>query len=304
MPRQYRVSITSVGGHYTTGLIEPGGYRFSALIFDVPSQWGLQQGRISKLRITDKTGNEIAAYDRGFALDAKGKPERHDATQLGLINALLQTFPVIPGREPAAREKGDPKGPVRKGGSVQEKTGTRLDQHTPAEGDFSRPPPPAKPKHIAPPVRERFAGFSCYMPPGCPDPAAFRTVTLKLATERFGGEAGAAAALQAYERCLTVPEEFEGNPEAADHYREARIAVSKDARAWQEFQELHYEAFRSYDEDGHDIEPAIPGWDDAHRVRFQSDEGERTEAFTQAREAIDRRAGDRGPDEGREIDPD
>ena len=41
------------------------GYKFEAKHYDKGSKWGINEGRISKLRVT-KDGIEVANYDRGW----------------------------------------------------------------------------------------------------------------------------------------------------------------------------------------------------------------------------------------------
>lgn len=41
------------------------GYLFSAKVFEEPSEYGIDEGRISKLNIS-KTGEILCSYDRGW----------------------------------------------------------------------------------------------------------------------------------------------------------------------------------------------------------------------------------------------
>lgn len=43
-----------------------GYYDFEAKVFDEPSRFGINNGRISKLFIYDKNGNLCCEYDRGW----------------------------------------------------------------------------------------------------------------------------------------------------------------------------------------------------------------------------------------------
>ena len=45
---------------------EIGGFTVCAKVYPEPSQYGIENGRISKLTITDVDGNTIANYDRGW----------------------------------------------------------------------------------------------------------------------------------------------------------------------------------------------------------------------------------------------
>lgn len=55
---------------------EIGGYTVYAKVYPEPSQYGIENGRISKLTITDGDGNTIANYDRGW--DVAPKEEYKD----------------------------------------------------------------------------------------------------------------------------------------------------------------------------------------------------------------------------------
>ena len=60
-----KITIKKHEGAWTTGKI--GGYDFEVKHFEKGSEWGIEEGRISKLWIR-KTGEQqpIAAYDRGW----------------------------------------------------------------------------------------------------------------------------------------------------------------------------------------------------------------------------------------------
>lgn len=281
----YRVQITSLDGKFTQGTIEPGGYRFEALIFDQPSQWGLNGGRISKLHIKDKADRPVVEYDRGFAVDKNGRPERHSFTQTRLIKAMTDTFPSQMVRTSAQ--------PARRVGAEASTERLGLDKHTLAD----RPHDPPPQKLFVPHQRVRFNGFSCTMPPGCPDPETFKRVTKQLVRERFGSEEKAVAALRAYEGVLDTKGQFAGYPKAVQRYQEARVLASPAAQEWKDFLEDHHSAFADYDEDGRDKDPAIPGWS-AYAVNFQSAESERGERI----DAAKARTPAPRSDEGREID--
>ena len=59
------ITITSHDGAWTIGKI--GSYRFEIKHFDKPSEWGIDEGKISKLDIRKPgAATPIAAYDRGW----------------------------------------------------------------------------------------------------------------------------------------------------------------------------------------------------------------------------------------------
>jgi hypothetical protein len=65
-----RTSRSLSGGTWYVGRVGP--YRFEALVFPEPSQYGIEGGQISKLCLLDKPrrqgGRELAAYERGWEL--------------------------------------------------------------------------------------------------------------------------------------------------------------------------------------------------------------------------------------------
>jgi len=53
-----------IDSHWWKGDIN--GYHWEGKIYDTPSKYGINNGRISKLRITDNKGNTVINYDRGW----------------------------------------------------------------------------------------------------------------------------------------------------------------------------------------------------------------------------------------------
>lgn len=82
--------ITPAGS--VKGNIEPGGYSFDASIFAKPSKFGIDEGRISKLRIKNAAGEDVVEYDRGFAFGEDGKKVKLTNEQIGLIRAVKEQF--------------------------------------------------------------------------------------------------------------------------------------------------------------------------------------------------------------------
>ena len=48
------------------------GYLFSIKVFEEPSEYGINEGRISKLEIS-KTGKILCSYDRGWDIRPEGE---------------------------------------------------------------------------------------------------------------------------------------------------------------------------------------------------------------------------------------
>ena len=64
-------------------------YEFCAKVYDLPSKYGINEGRISKLNVKDvKTNTEVIGYDRGWYIEPHC-PQEHAA-----LNALLEIFSV------------------------------------------------------------------------------------------------------------------------------------------------------------------------------------------------------------------
>ena len=64
-------------------------YEFCAKVYDLPSKYGINEGRISKLNVKDvNTNTEVIGYDRGWYL------EPHCPQECAALNALLEIFSV------------------------------------------------------------------------------------------------------------------------------------------------------------------------------------------------------------------
>jgi hypothetical protein len=62
-------------------------YNFEAKVYDVGSKYGINNGRVSKLHVSDTEGNEIINYDRGWDI----KPKTDLAKEI--LNGILGAFP-------------------------------------------------------------------------------------------------------------------------------------------------------------------------------------------------------------------
>lgn len=72
------------------GRIEPGGYRFEAKAYGLPSEFGIEGGCISKLTVTDRwSRNEIMLYDRGWIV------EPHTDAHKAILKLILDAFPPL-----------------------------------------------------------------------------------------------------------------------------------------------------------------------------------------------------------------
>jgi hypothetical protein len=78
------------------------GFRFQAKVFDEGSQFGINEGRVSKLNIWDESkrlacGNiftaSIVNYDRGWDIKPKKKTERD------ILNAVVEYLENLPAQE-------------------------------------------------------------------------------------------------------------------------------------------------------------------------------------------------------------
>lgn len=78
---QFDNSSNWVNGSY-------GDFRFEAKLFDVGSEFGINNGRVSKLYIQDKERNSICEYDRGWGMEPKNK------TVYNSIMKLLEESPA------------------------------------------------------------------------------------------------------------------------------------------------------------------------------------------------------------------
>ncbi len=77
-------------------------YSFWMKVFDLGSQYGIQNGRISKLGVKDKYGHTILHYDRGWVPGSHPKTWKHNA----ILHEIVQSFPEIETRqERNAREQ-------------------------------------------------------------------------------------------------------------------------------------------------------------------------------------------------------
>lgn len=66
--KHLNIAFTSFvnGSHWVRGVVNEGEFTFSARLFDDTSILGIQGGRINKISISDRSGKEITAYDRGW----------------------------------------------------------------------------------------------------------------------------------------------------------------------------------------------------------------------------------------------
>lgn len=77
---------------------EIGRYTFEAVVFDLPSRFGINSGRVSKLAIYDDEKRKcegyfaacIANYDRGWDIKPRGKEERET---FEAVLAFLEALP-------------------------------------------------------------------------------------------------------------------------------------------------------------------------------------------------------------------
>ena len=75
----HTIQVTKTDGNWKLGTID--GYKFTAKVYEEPSEFGIRGGNVSKLRIPG-----VVAYDRGWELRAK-TPEHKE-----IIKELLKFF--------------------------------------------------------------------------------------------------------------------------------------------------------------------------------------------------------------------
>ena len=68
-------------------------YEYSIKVYDLPSNYGIKNGRISKLRVYDGI-DIILDYDRGWGTGYAPKPKRGSHEEK-VLNAILNMYPVI-----------------------------------------------------------------------------------------------------------------------------------------------------------------------------------------------------------------
>jgi hypothetical protein len=66
-----------------------GNYEFDAKLYDGGSEFGINEGRVSKLSITDENDNWICNYDRGWDI----KPEEKYIEYYNTVMNLLENAP-------------------------------------------------------------------------------------------------------------------------------------------------------------------------------------------------------------------
>jgi len=81
------MTLSSIAGLYNSNYIERNkidprwskghynGYEIEGMVFNEPSKYGINNGRVSKLWVR-KDGNIIIAYDRGWDIKPKSKDDR------------------------------------------------------------------------------------------------------------------------------------------------------------------------------------------------------------------------------------
>ena len=75
----HTIQVTKTDGNWKLGTID--GYKFTAKVYEEPSEFGIRGGNVSKLWIPG-----VVAYDRGWELRAK-TPEHKE-----IIKELLKFF--------------------------------------------------------------------------------------------------------------------------------------------------------------------------------------------------------------------
>lgn len=80
------------------------GYSFAAKVFDYGSEFGIENGRISKLHVWNRHGKEIMHYDRGWSGCIPPRTREH----LAILQEIMRGFPEIETtQERKAREQSE-----------------------------------------------------------------------------------------------------------------------------------------------------------------------------------------------------
>lgn len=74
------------GKNWVNGTIDGGEYYFESKLFDIGSIFGINEGRVSKLRIGNDNDSFIINYDRGW--DVKPKTEKEKELFKNVLNFL------------------------------------------------------------------------------------------------------------------------------------------------------------------------------------------------------------------------
>jgi hypothetical protein len=61
-----RVKYTPTDSLWINGTIWPLGWKFEAKVYELPSSFGIESGRVSKLQVTTKKRKILFHYDRGW----------------------------------------------------------------------------------------------------------------------------------------------------------------------------------------------------------------------------------------------
>ena len=79
-----------IGGHITVQSVcqyHPCSYEFEVKVYDAPSEYGIDEGCISKLYVKDiSTNTEVIGYDRGWYIEPYC-PQEH-----AVLNTVLEIF--------------------------------------------------------------------------------------------------------------------------------------------------------------------------------------------------------------------
>ena len=102
--------------------------------------------------------------------------------------------------------------------------------------------------------------FIFFAPADCPDPERFKAVVQQVFARHFSDDSHAAQCLTAWLQAQQVPQPFRANPDAASHYRQASMALSRAAQTWAAFEADANREFADYEDDGDRKDAAIPGW--------------------------------------------
>lgn len=86
----HRISVRTVDGIWLIGTVDK--YIFEAKVCDVPSEFGIDQGRVIKLYACKDRGQELFVYERGWEKYPKGAHK-------GLCQALVRFCEFLPAQD-------------------------------------------------------------------------------------------------------------------------------------------------------------------------------------------------------------
>ncbi len=96
---QHEIAITRIIRNWIIGTID--GLEFEAKVYDIPSEFGIDNGKVCKLDVyRDRDNGEIVAYERGWEKYPAGEQE-------DLIESILEYCKKLPSADDWQLENGE-----------------------------------------------------------------------------------------------------------------------------------------------------------------------------------------------------